>query len=98
MSLGDRDLLSLLDDDARELLRDASKDRNGAVLATDTFGGFSIETKQKNLIEGHDARSEARGRRILRQLLDLGLLEQRDRDGNIFSITDEGFRVVDLLS
>lgn len=96
-SLEDRDLLSPLDADAEALLKEASRDRNGAVLAVQTMGGYSVDTNGKQFFGDGSPRDFAKARRILRELVALGLLEQRDQKGEVFSITDEGFRVVELF-
>ena len=83
--------------EAVELLLAASKDRNGVVLLTETMGGLSLETNERQFAERGNARSEAKARRLVRELLDLGIIEQRDRDGEVFAVTDEGYRVADQL-
>ncbi len=97
LSPDERDLLAGLSTEARELLAEAGKDNNGTVLMTETMGGMSVETNERNFVERGNARSEARGRRIVQELVQRGLLEQRDDNGEVFSITDDGFRVLDLL-
>jgi hypothetical protein len=97
LSVDDRGLLSDISREAGQLLTEASKDRNGTVLMTETFSGLSVETNGKDFVQRGDPRSEAKGRQIVRKLVELGLLEQRDSEGQVFTITDEGFRVADLL-
>jgi hypothetical protein len=96
-SSGDRDLLAGLPEEAIELIREASRDRNATVLMVETMGGMSVETNERSFTERGNARSEARWRRAVQELVEHGLLEQRDRNGEVFSVTDDGFRVVDLL-
>lgn len=97
LSRDERELLAGLSTEARELLGEAAKDRNGTVLVTETMGGMSVETNERDFVERGNARSEARWRRVVQALVQRGVLEQRDNNGEVLSITDEGFRVVDLL-
>jgi hypothetical protein len=86
-----------LPEEGRQLLKEATKDRNGTVLMTETMGGLSIETNGRDFVSKGNTRSEAQWRRAIRELAERGLLEQRDARGEVFSITDEGYRVGDLL-
>ena len=86
-----------LPEESRQLLKEATRDRNGTVLMTDTMGGLSVETSGRDFVSKGNARSEAQWRRAIRELVERGLLEQRDARGEVFSITDEGYRVGDLL-
>lgn len=89
--------LRALPEESRQLLKEATKDRNGTVLMTETMEGLSVDTNGRDFVSKGDARSEAQWRRAVRELAERGLLEQRDARGEVFSITDEGYRVGDLL-
>jgi hypothetical protein len=93
----DRDLVANLPVEARDLIRAAATDRHGTVLMTQTLGGMSVETNERDFVERGNARSEAQWRRAVQELVQRGWLEQRDYNGEVFSVTDEGFRVADLL-
>jgi len=93
----ERSSLPKLSSDGKELLREASKDRAGTVVMTQTISGLSVETKRRNFVDQGNARSESRWRRALHELVERGLLKQRDAGGEVFAITDEGFRIVELL-
>jgi hypothetical protein len=97
LSAKERSSLPKLSADGKELLREASKDRAGTVVMTQTISGLSVETKRRNFVDQGNTRSESRWRRALHELVERGLLKQRDTGGEVFSMTDEGFRVVDLL-
>lgn len=98
LTADDRDTLAGLGPDETELLRAIAADSNGVVLVTDVMGGSSVEVGDRNFIEpANDARSRARWRRAVRELTNRGLLDQRDSDGYLYEITDEGYRVVELL-
>lgn len=83
--------------EARDLLRVAAADANGTVIQVSAFEGLSVETGGRNFVETGNARSEARWRRVVEDLVDRGLREQRDRNGEVFSVTDEGYRVSNTL-
>jgi hypothetical protein len=93
----ERNSIANLSADGRELLREASKDRNGTVVMTETIGGMSVETKGRNFVDQGSAQSKPRWRRAVQELVERGLLKQRDTNGEVFSITDEGFRALALL-
>lgn len=98
LTLQERDDISSLPDEARELLVAAGADHDGTVLVLATMGGTTISIGDREYGERGNARSEARWRRAVRELVGRGLLEQRDHNGEVFSITDEGYRMVDLLT
>ena len=98
LSLQERDDIGALPDEARQLLVEAAADHDGTVLVLETFGGTTISTNDKEFGERGDPRSEARWKRAVRELLGQGLIEQRDSEGQVFSVTDEGYRLADLLA
>lgn len=84
--------------EARDLLLQAAQDPDGYALMTLTFDGFSVNTNGQNLIsDRRDPRLAARWRAAVKQLVDTGLLDERDHKGEVFQITDEGYRVSSLL-
>lgn len=99
LSADARDILSRLGTDARTLLVEATKDPYGSVLVTESFDGLSVETNARDFVAPKDdARTEARWRGAVRELTACGLLEQRDLEGEVFSVTDQGFRFADTLT
>jgi hypothetical protein len=98
LSLEDRDWLSALTPEAGELLKAAAADPNGAIMHSAGFGGAEISTNGRNFVDRGVARSEARWRWALQRLEEQGLVEDRGGGaGNLFFVTDQGFRVADLL-
>ena len=93
-----RDPLANLSKEARQLVQEAALDANGSVLMVETLGGMSVETNRRNFVQQRNARSEAKWRSVIRELTQNGLLESRDLEGQVFSITDEGYRAADLLA
>lgn len=93
----ERDMIAGVPSDARELLIAAAGDDNGVVLVTEAMQGVSISVGDREFTTMGNARSEARWRRAVRELEQLGLIENRGGDGSLLCVTDEGFRVADLL-
>ena len=98
MSRDDRDALRGISQDARVLLVAASGDRNAAVLMTEAMGGLSVETNERDFVERGNRRSEAQWRKAVRELVEAGFVEQRGIEGEIFEVTEEGFRAADLVN
>jgi hypothetical protein len=87
-----------LTDAARELLVEAAQDGTGTLLCLNTMGGSHVQTNGKSFTEPGNARLEARGRGVVKELQNLGLIEDRSYKGEVFSVTDAGYRVAELLS
>jgi hypothetical protein len=86
-----------LSDAARELLVEASQDANGVIMRLGALNGSHVQTNNRNFVESGDARSAARWRGAVDELYRLDLIEDRAGKGEVFYITDEGYRVADLL-
>jgi hypothetical protein len=84
--------------EARQLLLEASRDPHGVVLHVTTFEGTTIETNGKNFTDPGNPRSVAKWKSSLDELTSNGLLAQKDRRGEVFSVTGDGFRVADYSS
>lgn len=82
--------------DASQLLKETAQDPNGILLNVTTFEGTSIQANGKNMAEPANPRSVAKWRAALQELIQNGLIEQRDHKGEVFSITGEGFKISDL--
>lgn len=89
--------LPALSQPAKAMLIEASQDENGLILRVRTMHGLTIETGGRNLLDDQDARSAVRWEAALKQLCDLGLVQDRGHKGEVFAVTDEGYRVSDLL-
>lgn len=86
-----------LSEAARDLIVEAANDGSGTILCLNTMQGSFIQTNDKVFNDPGNPRSEARGRGAVKELSNLGLIEDRDGKGEVFSVTDEGYRVADLL-
>lgn len=83
--------------EAAELLIAASQDKNGNLLMLSTLQGLIIQSNGKTFGETGDHRSEARWREAVEELRNEGLIEDRGHKGEVFGITNEGYRVADTL-
>lgn len=97
LNLEERDMVTAVPTEARELLVAAATDDGGAIFVAEAMQGVSISVGEKEFTTMGNARSEAKWRRAIRDLEQLGLVENRGGDGSLLSVTDEGFRVADLL-
>ena len=96
-SLG-HDFAQALSDEAKQLLLEATKDRDGVILCQRFMGGQAIQTNGVNFANSADRRSIARWEAAVEQLANEGLVSQIDLNGDIFQITNKGFEVADSLT
>ena len=82
---------------ARDLLLEAVHDPNGMIMRLVTHSGVSVKTNGRNFVEGADPRSAARWRAAVDDLNDCGFVEDRAGKGEIFFVTDEGYKVANRL-
>lgn len=87
----------VLSDEARQLLVNTSQDRNGTLLRIGTLQGLIVQTNGKNFVESGDPRSEVTWDAAINELRDSALLQDRGHKGEVFSLTNEGYRVADLI-
>jgi TIR domain len=87
-----------LSDSAREMLLAIGRDQHASIIVVTTAGGHHFQANGKDLNSGGNARSTARWRAALQRLLGLQLLEMRGNKGEIYTLTEKGFRVFDLLA
>jgi hypothetical protein len=86
-----------LSDHAKIMLREAAQDSSGMIFRIQSDVGLHIQTHGMNLIDSLDARTQARWDAALRELRDRGLIQDRDHNGEVFTVTSAGFEVADLL-
>lgn len=89
--------LPQLSDEEEELLVECSKDENGVILRTRTFEGLSVTTNGRQFVERLNPRSEAKWKSILDGLVEVGFLEDRGTEGEVFGITDAGYNYADSV-
>ena len=86
-----------LSEAARELLLEAAQDAHGVIMRLGTMGGTHVQTNNRNFVETGNTRSAARWRGAVDELHHLGLVEDRTGKGEVFFVTDAGYRSADLL-
>lgn len=92
------DPIPVLGSSAQELLVEASGDPNGVIMSLITMDGSHLHTNQRNFIgEPGNARLAAQWKGAVTELNRLGLIEDRVGKGEVFFVTDEGYRVSDLI-
>lgn len=87
-----------LSDEAKRLLMEAAKDRNGLIAHMRFLSGQAIQTNGINLADSNDRRSVARWEAALAQLVTEGLVSPRGHKGEVFEMTAKGYDVADRLS
>lgn len=83
--------------DAKTLLVAAARDPSGWLMRIRHFGGLVVQAGGRNFAKVGDARSEALWEGVIKELEGLGLIEDRGNKREVFAVTDEGFRIADLL-
>ena len=63
----------------------------------ETMQGAHVQTNNREFVVGGDAKTAARWRGAVDELRRLRLAEDRVGKGEVFFVTDEGYRVADLL-
>jgi hypothetical protein len=89
--------LPALSNDARTLLLAAAEDPNGAVMRLQTMDGMYVQTNEREFIEPNNAKSAARWRGAVAELHQVGLLEDRAGKGELYFVTDAGYRTAELV-
>lgn len=86
-----------MSDEAKELLVAAAEDRTGRLMRVRHLGGLIVQASGRNFAKEGDPRSESRWEGVIQELEGLRLIEDRGHKREVFAVTDEGFRVADLL-
>ncbi len=83
--------------EAEALIRQAAADPHGQVMMVRTTAGLFVQTNRKQFTDPMNAHSEATWQGAVRELLQKGLLENEGSNGEVFSVTTEGYRAADDL-
>lgn len=86
-----------LTNEAKILLKEASKDRSGTILYLRHLGGTDIQTNRKNLIGSNERREVALWEGALKELVDKGLVVPRGHKGQVYEISNEGYQIADMI-
>lgn len=97
VAAGDQEAHLSLSDEAKRLLMEASRDPDGRILVLRTQAGMALRTNGKHLGEIGDPRQEALWIATLKELKSYDLIEDRQGNGKLFSMTNNGFNVADEI-
>lgn len=86
-----------LSDLAKQILVEASEDKLGQIAMLGTLDGLILQTNSQQFVKQGNARSEAKGRKAVRELEERGYVEDRSGKG-IFHLTADGFTKAEELS
>lgn len=87
-----------LSDEAKRLLIEAAKDRNGTIVHMRYLSGQAIQTNGINFADSKDRRSVARWEAALEQLQSEEMIVERGHKGEVFVMTAKGYELADMLS
>jgi hypothetical protein len=90
-------LMPPLSRNAQTLLKEASLDSQGTILHLQSMGGTTIQTNGKNLITVNEHREVAKWEAALNELLNASLIKDRGYKGEVFELTDEGYKWADVI-
>lgn len=83
--------------EAAELLKAASADEHGTILKSEYIGGQQIQAGKKSF--GESSRREfVKWESAIKELVNMGLAEDRGYKGEYFELTHEGWAAADALS
>lgn len=89
--------LPKISDSAKALLLEASKDPQGEVLRLNMLAGLCIQTNKRNFVESMNPRSRAQWEAAHKELVDLGLLSDGGKRGEVFRLTNKGYSTAEEL-
>jgi hypothetical protein len=80
---------------AQEILCEAAKDDNGAILVLASLDGTHIGTNNREFVITNDARSEAKWRSAVLELNEYNLIDDRAGLGELYFLTSTGYDIAD---
>ncbi len=86
-----------LSHEGRVLLKEASMDEHGAIIHVKTLGGTTIQTNGKNMVAYNDPRDIAKWESALNELITAKLIVDQGYKGELFDLTDLGYRMADTI-
>lgn len=98
MIVASRTQLPTLALEARVLLKEASQDSGGTIIHARYMSGTVIQTNGKNLIPSNDRREIAKWEQALEELKSKNLVVARGNKGEVFEMTDLGYRISDMIA
>lgn len=82
---------------AIELLLEAAKDNNGRILRLDSMSNSIISTNNRQFIEQGNMRSTAKWFAAVGELERADLIRDESYEGQVYSVTNAGYEVADVL-
>lgn len=92
----DSKTIAALTESAQKLLL-AATDQDGVIMRVITMGGYSLQAGQQVLCEHLSGRDEAKWEAAVDQLERHHLIYARTEKRQVFSVTDEGYRLADAI-
>lgn len=80
-----------------QLLLVAGAFGDGTIVQVTTMAGTRVEANDQSFATIGDMRSEARWRAVVKELAQRGLIEDRGGRGELYFVTDSGFKAAELL-
>ncbi|MCC6246190.1 MAG: DUF4062 domain-containing protein [Rubrivivax sp.] len=92
------DPLTELSPEALNVLSEAAKDPNGAVLMVEYLAGMAVQTNGLSLVPEGDHRISAAYRDAVETLVELEYLREVGSKGEVFEVTHTGYQAADRLA
>lgn len=83
--------------EAKLLLKEASKNTSGLIMRLGRLGQTRIETNRKNFTKSNERRDIAKWESAFDQLILEGLIIEKGTKGEVFFITDLGYKIADMI-
>jgi len=90
-------IINELSDEAKELLIETSKDKYGELLRIHDMQGITLQTNRKRLNKDNSPRTTAIWEDALDQLIYNDLIKEKGTKGEIFALTNKGYKLADFL-
>lgn len=88
----------ILTENACKLLKEISADPSGQLLAIRLLVGYQVQTNGKSIGTGNNDRREmAEIDAVIEELKTFDLIRQVDNKGEIFEITNQGYKIADKI-
>lgn len=86
-----------LSEEAREALRTAATDKNGIIMILRHMGGTAIQSAGRAFCDAKDRRAVARWTAAVEELRDRDLVRDHSGKGEVFELSDAGYRLAETL-
>jgi hypothetical protein len=83
--------------EAQILLKEATEDRHGYIIRSETMSGYYITSNDKNIVTADDPRKQATWEGAIEELEKFRLIKDQGSKREVFSVTREGFEIADSI-